>query len=173
MFSSLFSFTLYFTVQYVHETPSLPHIQISCYLLAIGFWTPYSTAHFSFKLYFTVQYVGLHESPSLPHVQVSCSLLVIGFWTPCSTAHIRFILYFTVQFVHESHLLPHAQVSWYLQYWILACVLLPKSAITLYRSLYTRVAFTTARSYLLLFRLNLLVIGLSNSMFSSPLSFTL
>lgn len=124
-------------------------------------------------LYFTVQYVGLHESPSLPHVQVSCSLLVIGFWTPLSTTHFRFILYFTVQYVHESYLLPHVQVSCFLQNWLLACVPLPKSAITLYRSPYTRVAFTTARSYLLLFRPTVLAIGLSNSMYSSPFSFTL
>lgn len=106
IFSSLLQLYIkfYFLIcTIVHKSPSLPHVQISCYLLAIGFWTPCSTAHLSFKLYFTAQYVGLHKSPSQPHVQVTCSLLVIGFWTPCSTAHIRFILYFTVQ-LYTSHI---------------------------------------------------------------------
>lgn len=86
------------TVFITHETPSLPHVQVSCFLPVIGFWniTLFWNIGFSFILYFTVQYVDLHESPSPPHVQVSCSLLVIGFWTPLSTTQFRFILYFTV-----------------------------------------------------------------------------
>lgn len=119
MFSSLFSFTLYFTVQYVHERPSLPHIQVSCYLLAVGFWTPCSTAHFSFTLYFTVQFV--HESHLLPHVQV---LTVLAIGCPNQLFHC------TVRFTHESPLLPHVHISYYLglMYWLLVWVILWSAA---------------------------------------------